>query len=91
MRGDDEAMPMNTGTSTSGIQKDPGVCGGEARIRNTRHTVAGLVQWRKLGLTDARILEHHPDLTEADLEAAWSYYRQHVEEIDEAIRRDEES
>ncbi len=84
-------MPMNTGTSTSEIQKDPGVCGGEARIRNTRHTVAGLVQWRKLGLPDTRILEHHPDLTEADLEAAWSYYRQHVEEIDRAIRQDEES
>ena len=82
---------MNPITSLSGIQKDPGVCGGEACIRNTRHTVAGLVQWRNLGLSDARILVHHPDLTAADLEAAWSYYRQHAEEIDQAIRRDEES
>ena len=84
-------MPMNTGTSTGGIRKDPGVCGGEGRIRNTRHTVAGLVQWRRSGLPDARILEHHPDLTEADLEAAWSDYRQLAEEIDQAIRQDEES
>ncbi len=82
---------MNRGTSTSGIQKDPGVCGGEARIRNTRHTVTGLVQWRRLGLPDARILEHHPDLTAADLEAAWSYYREHADEIERAIRQDEES
>ena len=71
------------------IQKNPDVCGGEACIRNTRHTVAGLVQWRRLGLTDQPILEHHPDLTEADLEAAWFYYRQHPEEIDQAIREDE--
>ena len=62
------------------------MCGGEACIRNMRHTVAGLVQWRRLGLTDARILEHHPDLTQADLNAAWAYYDQHREEIDQVIR-----
>lgn len=84
-------MPMNPTQSIGGIQKNPGVCGGEASIRNTRHTVAGLVQWRKLGLADARILEHHPDLTEADLQAAWSYYDSHRDEIDRAIRQDEES
>ena len=77
--------------SPSWIEKNPGVCGGEACIRNTRHTVAGLVQWRNLGLADARILEHHPDLTEADLQVAWSYYRQNMQEIDQAIREDEES
>ena len=82
---------MNPITGTSEIRKNPGVCGGEACIRNTRHTVASLVQWRNLGLSDARILVHHPDLTAADLEAAWAYYRQHVEEIDQAIRQDEES
>jgi type III restriction enzyme len=84
-------MPSDQATKTSWIQKTPGVCGGEACIRNTRHTVAGLVQWRGLGLSDERILAHHPDLIEADLEAAWSYYCQHPQEIDEAIRDDEES
>lgn len=84
-------MPPDQATRTSWIQRTPGVCGGEACIRNTRHTVAGLVQWRRLGLSDERILEHHPDLTEADLEAAWSDYHQHVEEIDQAIRDDEQS
>jgi type III restriction enzyme len=84
-------MPMNPIAGTSGIQKTPGVCGGEARIRNTRHTVAGLIQWRNLGLSDAGILAHHPDLTPADLEAAWSYYRAHAEEIDRAIRQDEDA
>jgi len=82
---------MDRITSASEIRKAPGVCGGEARIRDTRHTVAGLVQWRNLGLSDARILVHHPDLTAADLEVAWTYYRQHAEEIDRAIKEDEES
>jgi uncharacterized protein (DUF433 family) len=50
-----------------------------------------LVAWRRLGLSDAQILEHHPDLTEADLMVAWSYYHQHAEEIDQAIKEDEES
>jgi uncharacterized protein (DUF433 family) len=58
-------------TATSWISKTPGDCGGDACIRTTRHTVAGLVEWKQLGLTDARILEHHPDLSQADFEAAW--------------------
>ncbi len=77
--------------STSWISKTPGVCGGDACIRDTRHTVHGLVEWKKLGLTDARILEHHPDLTPADLEAAWDYYARHAAEIDDAIRTNAEA
>jgi uncharacterized protein (DUF433 family) len=70
----------------SWIQTSPGVCGGEPCIRTTRYTVAGLVEWKKQGLTDARILEHHPDLTWADLAAAWDYYATHHEEIERAIK-----
>lgn len=81
-------IPIRT---ESWVQRSPGVCGGEACIRTTRHTVSGLVAWRRLGLSNAQILEHHPDLTEADLMVAWSYYRQHSEEIDQAIKEDEES
>jgi uncharacterized protein (DUF433 family) len=84
-------MIPNDVQAASWIQKTPGVCGGEACIRNTRHTVAGLVEWKSLGLTDGRILEHHPDLTQADLEAAWVYYQQHRAEIDQAIQEDEEA
>jgi hypothetical protein len=39
-------------------------------------------------LSDAQILKHHPDLTQADLTAAWSYYNQRAEEIDQAIKDD---
>jgi uncharacterized protein (DUF433 family) len=78
-------------TAASWITKTPNVCGGDACIRNTRYSVYGLVEWKKMGLTDARILEHHPDLTQADLEAAWTYYEQHRDEIEQAIREDAEA
>jgi len=72
--------------AASWIEKTPGVQGGEACIRATRHTVWGLAEWQRLGLSDARILEHHPDLSTADLEAAWNYAARHPDEIDAAIR-----
>jgi uncharacterized protein (DUF433 family) len=70
----------------SWVEKLPGVCGGDARIRTTRIPVWGMVEWRNLGLSDAEILTRHPDLSQADLDAACDYYRQHPDEIDQAIR-----
>jgi uncharacterized protein (DUF433 family) len=75
----------------SWVQENPDFYGGAPRIRNPRHSVSGLVQWRNLGLSDARILEHHPHLTADDLEAAWDYYSRHRPEIDRAIRADEDA
>jgi uncharacterized protein (DUF433 family) len=81
-----------TSVSTeSWIQSASEVCGGEPRIRNTRYTIAGLVAWRQLGLSDVQIREHHPDLTSADLTVAWSYYEAHAEEIDRVINEVEEA
>ena len=75
----------------SWIQRTPGVCGGEACIRNTRITVHGLVRYRQLGLPDQRILEAIQGLTPDDLAAAWDYYASHREEIEESIRLNEEA
>ena len=77
---------MSTDKTKSGIQTSAGVCGGEPCIRNTRHTVSGLVEWKKLGLSDSLILEHHPDLTPADLDAAWAFYASHRENIDRVLQ-----
>jgi uncharacterized protein (DUF433 family) len=77
--------------ATSWIEKTLDVCGGSARIRATRHTVHGLVQWRREGLSDDAILDYYPELTREDLAAAWQYYDTHREEIDQAIREDEEA
>ncbi len=82
-------MPLNDIQAASWIEKTESVCGGEARIRKTRHTVAGLVQSRRLGLADAEILCHHPDLSLVDLAAAWDYQASHPNEIDRAIADDE--
>ena len=74
----------------SWIEKTPGVCGGDACIRKTRITVSGLVEWRKLGLSDAEIVQHIQGVTHADLDTAWEYYKHNREEIDRAIRENEE-
>lgn len=72
-------------TQSSFIQKTPGVCGGNARIRNTRIPVWTLVSFRKLGTPDSELLESYPSLIQDDLDLAWSYYSENQEEIDRAI------
>jgi uncharacterized protein (DUF433 family) len=71
------------------IRKTPGVCGGEACIRDTRITVWGLVAWRKLGLSDEQVREHVPDATLQDLQAAWAYYEQNRDEIERVLAENE--
>ncbi len=78
-------------TTESLIQKTPGVIGGDACIRRTRIAVWMLVEWRKLGRTDDQLLEDFPDLTRADLNAAWDYYATNADEIDSAIRDNNEA
>jgi uncharacterized protein (DUF433 family) len=64
------------------IQKTPGICGGHARIRNTRIPVWMLVSLRRQGADDVELLQNYPSLTSEDLTAAWDYYEQHRSEID---------
>ncbi len=76
-------------TTLSWISKKVDRCGGDACVRDTRIPVWGLVSYRRLGLTDAAILEAYPSLTAADLQAAWEYAAANAEEIDRAIRENE--
>jgi uncharacterized protein (DUF433 family) len=82
-------MSAETIHNKSCVQKTPNVCGGRACIRNTRITVWGLVNNRRLGLADEQILKNIVGLTPADLLAAWDYYQEHPTEIDEDIRENE--
>jgi uncharacterized protein (DUF433 family) len=84
-------MATDTTKTKSWVQKTPNVCGGDACIRNSRITVHGLVHYRQLGLSDQRILEVIPGLTQDDLAAAWDYYSCHPAEIEEAIRLNEKA
>lgn len=72
-----------------GIEKITGVAGGEACIVRTRITVWALENYRRLGWTEAMLLENYPSLRAADLVNAWSYVDAHPDEIDHAIRTNE--
>jgi uncharacterized protein (DUF433 family) len=79
-----------TSASTSWVSKKKDRCGGEACIRNLRIPVWAVVNYRRLGASDEEILRSYQSLQPADLEAAWAYAAGHEQEIDEAIRRNEE-
>lgn len=72
-----------------GVEKNAGVMGGDACIRQTRIPVWLLVSLRHQGATEAFLLEDFPELTAADLANAWLYASTHEPEIAAAIRRQE--
>jgi uncharacterized protein (DUF433 family) len=82
-------MSASLKTTTSWVLKTPGLCGGRACFRNTRITVWGLVNARRLGASDEELLRDIVGLASDDLRAAWDYYRDHAAEIDEDIRENE--
>ena len=78
-------------TATTWISRRPHPDGIEACIRDTNINVWGLVEWRRLGRSDAEILASIQGLTPDDLAAAWDYYAQHLDEIDGFIHRNTEA
>lgn len=67
------------------IRKTPGVCSGDACVRNTRIMVWLLEAYRRNGLTNAEILGAYPDLTEEDLALAFHYAASNPDEIEESL------
>lgn len=76
--------------SQPGIVRTPGVCGGAARLIRTRIPVWTLERMRQLGVSEADILRSYPSLRAVDLVQAWWYADQHRDEIEAAIRENEE-
>jgi uncharacterized protein (DUF433 family) len=73
------------------IAKTPGVCGGRACIAGHRIRVMDIVVWHKLRAMSAKaIVAEFPGLTLADVYAALAYYFDHVAEIENEFRKDEE-
>ena len=68
-----------------GIEREAGVAGGEACVVHTRIPVWLLENARRLGSSDATILQAYPMLQAQDLANAWAYVRSYIEEIDQAI------
>ncbi len=74
----------------SGIQKTPGVCSGDACIRQTRIPVWVLVNASRLGISESELLEDYPTLRAADLANAWAYAEAYPDEIETAIQDNED-
>lgn len=72
-----------------GIGKTKYVCGGDACIASTRIPVWSLEQARRLGFSEAELLDAYPSLKPSDLIAAWDYVNKYTEEIEVAIRENE--
>ena len=73
----------------AGIERNPGVCGGEPCIARTRIPVWLLVQSRRLGMSDADLLGRYPGLRPDDLANAWAYAQAYAEEIEQQIAANE--
>jgi uncharacterized protein (DUF433 family) len=86
-----ESVVRGLGTAFPGIESNPGVCGGEPCIIRTRIPVWMLEQARRLGTSEAELLRAYPTLRAADLVNAWSYVRNHREEIEQQIRDNDEA
>ncbi len=87
---------MSTEPSTLASRLDrrlvatPGVCGGRARIVETRIRVQDIVVWHeRLGLSADEIVTQHPQLELSDVYAALAYYYDHRAEIDEQMKAGE--
>ncbi len=68
-----------------GINKTAGVMGSAACIRDTRIPVWLMVSDRRMGLSEAKLLDNYPSLTATDLANAWSYAEAQAAEVDRAI------
>ena len=84
-----ERLAQEIGDAWPGIERTPGVAGGQACIVRTRIPVWVLEGYRRSGWTEARILASYPTLRAADLVHAWTYVDAHRPEIDEAIKDNE--
>jgi len=84
-----QLLVQSLSNTWQGIEKTPGVCGGDARIAKTRIPIWSLVNYRHLGANDVLILQYFPHLSAADLAKAWAYAEGHPEEIEAAITRNE--
>jgi uncharacterized protein (DUF433 family) len=79
------------GDSQIGIETRPDVLGGEACVASTRIPVWVLEQARRLGTSEADLLNAYPTLHAEDLANAWAYVRANREQIDSDIRANEEA
>ncbi|NET56489.1 MAG: DUF433 domain-containing protein [Symploca sp. SIO2E6] len=84
-----ELLAQSLGNTFPGIEKTSGVCGGDARITNTRIPIWVLMEARSLGYSEPDLLKSYPTLCASDLANAWTYAQAYPDEIERAIQRNE--
>ena len=73
------------------IEITPGVCGGKPRIAGHRIKVQDIVIWHEtMGMSPDEIVSSYPSITLSDVYAALAYYHDHLEEIRQQIKEDEQ-
>ena len=82
---------LGSSDSPSLIRHTSGVCGGEACVGSTRIAVWMLEEARRAGVTDVELLQDYPALSARDLAEAWAYGEKHPDEINEALRANQEA
>ena len=76
---------------TEHIEITPDVCGGKPRIAGHRIKVQDIVIWHeKLGMSPDEIVSNYPSINLSDVYAALAYYHDHLEDIRQHIKEDEE-
>lgn len=68
-----QVLTKSLGGSWQGIESIPDVCGGDARIANTRIPVWTLIDAKANGYSDADLLTSYPTLSAKSLVDAWAY------------------
>lgn len=71
------------------ISKQPGICGGRSVMLGTRMPVWSIIKWYKLGLSIEDIIREFPQLTPAQVHAAFSCYYDNQEEVENDITENE--
>ncbi len=84
-----QSLTKTISTGAKGITKTPGVCGGEACIAGTRIAVWLLIEARRLGISEAQLLQDYPHISAADLVNAWAYADAYPQEMEAVIRANE--
>ena len=84
-----QRIARDLGGVSLGIVSTSGVCGGHPCIMGTRIPVWVLVQYRKLGASEADLLNAYPTLRAEDLANPWAFYRVHQDEVEQQIAQND--
>lgn len=86
-----QRLALDLAHAWPGVEKTPGVNGGDACIVRTRIPLWTLEAYRRLGWDDERLLANFPTLRPSDLVYAWLYIEANQPEIEAALSEQAEA